>query len=249
MSQSFELPLGVIHNGGVDKTCVLKPMTAKTRRLIANKANQRNPVAGITDLLVQCCEQLGTSPATPQIANSLTVGDRDFMLLMLRVISLGNILKAQTTCARCGEDLSFDLPLDQIKIVRPVLDKDFRIEGGFAYTTVESPELGIKVEMRYPTGHDQSAISNQLKTDPVGATYSLYARLLRVWEKNGKLIENPNSLEFIDDLPLAEIEWLEQAIMKASPGPEWRVNLNCEVCHKQTPLDLSDTDFLFKTPR
>jgi len=249
MGESFELPLGVVHNGNVTKDIVLTPMTAKIRRLIANRANQKNPANGLTDVLGHCCESIAGRPPAPQLINALTVGDRDFMLLMLRKISLGDIIKAKMTCVSCQEDLAFDIGIDDIRIRRLELGKNFELDGDYPVVKIESDELGLKVTMRLPTGFDQGAISGQVKTDPIGASYAMYARLIKKWERNGKIDETARTVDFIDNLPLRDIEWLEEAVRKASPGPEWQVSLTCEVCGKRTPLDLSDTDFLFKTPR
>jgi hypothetical protein len=249
MGEIFQLPLGVVHNGDVSRDVVLKPMTAKTRRLMAAKSTQKNPSAGLTNLLGQCCESIANAPPSPQMINSLTIGDRDFMLLMLRKMSVGDILKAEMSCPRCQEQISFDLPIDDIRINVLEKDKDYVIEGTNAFTTLKNDELGTEVMLRFPTGFDQSTISQQAKTDPVGASYALYVRLIKSWFVNGEPVENPNTMDFIDDLPLKEIEWLENAFRKAMPGPDWMVNLTCELCSKETLLDLSDTDFLFRTPR
>lgn len=248
MSEVFQLPLGLIQGNAVVRDVVLKPMTAGTRRSLSSRKSQKNPAAGMTSLLGSCCEQIGGIPPTPQLIDSLTTGDRDFMLLSLRRISIGPILKAQMTCPRCQEEISFDLSTDDIKIKTCELGQDYRIEGSFPVTDLKNENLGLDVVIRFPVGYDQSVISNINKVDPLEATYQLYARLIKSWSKNGNPVENPNTLSFIDSIPLNEIEWLESELRSKLPGPDWMVTLTCELCSKKTLLDLSDTDFLFKTP-
>ena len=249
MGEQFELPLGVIRDGEVHKDVVLTPMTAKIRRLLTTKESQKNPSVGISKLILSCCESIGGLTPSIQLISGLTTGDRDFILLRLRMISLGDDVTAQMTCPRCSDELTFDFNLPKIEIMRLTKDKDFEIEDNVPIVTLTNDDLGLVVRMRLPTGYDQEAISKQVTKDPVGAGYRLYTRLIQTWTKSGQDEINPNSIDFIDNLPLPEIDWLEMASRKAMPGPNWLVHMTCDVCSKSTLLDLSDSDFLFKTPR
>lgn len=249
MGEEFELPLGVIQGGSANRSIILNPMTAGIRRKLLSRSNQKNPSAGMTTMMCECCESLGGAAPSPQLFNSLTVGDRDYVLLMIRKISLGNILSAQLTCPRCQQDIIFDLDIDQMNIKRLEIEKDFVVEGTYAFVQLKSDELGLEIIARLPVGFDQTAIADQMRTDPVLANYELYSRLIKSWKKNGAVIETPNSVKFIDALPVREIEWLESSFRRAMPGPDWYVNVTCEVCGRKSLLDLSDTDFLFKTQR
>lgn len=249
MSEAFELPLGVISNGAVHKDIVLTPMTAGIRRGLLSRSNQKNPTSGLTDMFCKCCESLAGAPPTPQVLNSLTTGDRDFILLMIRKISIGESVHGQIVCPRCQTEISFDLNLDDIHVRRLEPEKDFRIEGSWAIKDVSSEELGLEVSFRFPVAHDQIAITERMRQDPGLANYELYGRILKRWVKNGEEEPHPNTIKFIDNLPVKDIEWLEEEFRKAVPGPEWLVNLTCEVCGRRSPMDLSDTDFLFKTQR
>jgi hypothetical protein len=249
VGEEFVLPLGVIQGGGTQKSIVLNPMTAGIRRKLLSRSNQKNPSAGMTTMMCECCESIGGAQPTPQVLNSISIGDRDFILLMIRKISLGNILNAQLNCPRCQQDIVFDLDIDQMNIRSLEIGKDFTVEGTYAFVELDNEELGLKIVLRLPVGFDQAAVSDQMRTDPVLANYELYARLIKSWTKNGTPVENPNSVKFLDSLPLKEIEWLENAFRSTMPGPDWYVNVTCEICGRKSMLDLSDTDFLFKTPR
>jgi hypothetical protein len=249
VGEQFQLPLGLIQGGVANQDIILNPMTAGIRRKLLSRSNQRNPSAGMTSMMCECCESVGGAAPSPQIFNSLSIGDRDYVLLMIRKISLGNILTAQLNCPRCQQDIIFDLDIDQINIRRLENEKDFVIEGTYAFVELKDDESGIEVVLRLPVGFDQAAISDQMRTDPVLANYELYARLIKSLTKNGTPVENPNSVKFLDSLPLKEIEWLENAFRSTMPGPDWFVNVTCEVCGRRSLLDLSDTDFLFKTRR
>jgi len=249
MGEQFSLPLGVINGTEVTKDVVLKPMTAKTRRILTTRKNQRSPATAISRMIASCCESIAGVEATDKLLMSLCSGDRDFLLLKLRAISLGNIVTAQMNCPRCSQELSFEFDLDEIKVREFVKDKDYEIEDGMPVVTLENPDLNLVVKMRLPTGYDQDSIKDQFTADPLGASYALYSRVLRQWTVNGEDQEGINALAFIDNLSIREIEWLESSVKDVMPGPDWTVKLNCDMCSKSTILDLSDSDFLFKTQR
>jgi len=249
MGEHFTLPLGLIQNGTVHRDIELTPMTAGTRRLLTQRTGQRSPAVALTNLLGQCTTQIGGVSPTPQLLNSLTTGDRDFILMKLRLISIGSIVQSRGTCPKCQEEITFDLDIEQLRIVELEHPRDFEIDGSFAVTQLKSPELGLDVKLRLPTGFDQIAIADIQRSDPLGATYSLYARLIKEWSENGQIVTAPNTLGFIDSRSIRVIEWLEESFRKKLPGPDWTTNLTCAICGKNTLLDLSDTDFLFKTPR
>jgi len=249
MGEQFDLPLGVVRNGEVQREIVLNPMTAKTRRLLAVKANQKNPSGGLTQVIRDCCESIAGDPPSEAVISNLATGDRDFILLKLRMMSLGDNVSVQMICPRCSEEIAFDLDLTSIKIVTLNKDEHYELVHDTPVFTLTNEELGLVVKLRPPTGYDQAAITKQMGSDPVGATYTLYSRILQSWTKGGEDEVNPNSLQFIDGLPLKEIDWLEEVSQKIMPGPDWTVRLTCDLCSKTAMLDLSDSDFLFKTPR
>jgi hypothetical protein len=249
MGEQFILPLGLIKDGTVHRDIELIPMTAGTRRILTQRAGQKSPSTAMTNMLGQCTTRIGGEPPTPHLLNSLTTGDRDFILMKLRLISIGPTVKAKMTCPKCQEEISFDLDIEKLNVVELEHPRDFEIDGSCAVTRIKSTELGLDVALRFPTGFDQLAIADTQRSDPLGASYALYARLIKSWSEHGKLAEMPNTLKFIDGLSIRAIEWLEDSFRKKLPGPDWMVPMACELCGKSTLLDLSDTDFLFKTPR
>ncbi len=227
MSDSFTLPLGLVQGGTVVRDVCLKPMTAGVRRSIVTRQNMRNPAQGITVLLGQCVESIGSIPVTPQVLNSMVIGDRDFMLMMLRKISIGDLMPGQMVCPKCQTPIAFDIPIVEL----------------------ESADLKIKTVLRYPVGHDQVALADKLKLDPATANYELMSRLIRSWEKNGEPVKTPNTLQFIDSLSIKEVEWLEEAYKEKQPGPMWDLHITCGACGDDIPVDVGNMDFLFKTRR
>ncbi len=249
MSDSFTLPLGLVQGGTVVRDVCLKPMTAGVRRSIVTRQNMRNPAQGITVLLGQCVESIGSIPVTPQVLNSMVIGDRDFMLMMLRKISIGDLMPGQMVCPKCQTPIAFDIPIDDVKINVLEEGKDFKVDGGFPIVELESADLKIKTVLRYPVGHDQVALADKLKLDPATANYELMSRLIRSWEKNGEPVKTPNTLQFIDSLSIKEVEWLEEAYKEKQPGPMWDLHITCGACGDDIPVDVGNMDFLFKTRR
>jgi hypothetical protein len=224
-------------------------MTAGIRRLVSSRKSQKDMSKGMTEMLGQCCSDLGGVPPTPQLIGNLTTGDRDFMLMKIRAISLGNVVATQMTCPKCQETITFDLDINAFKVRTLTADKDYRIEGDYPIVSLKSEALGVEADLRLPVGHDQAAIIQSVMKDPSLASYELYARLIKSWSQNGVPVEAPNSLKFIDALPLRVFTWLESSFREKQPGPDWFVNVTCEICGKKSPIDMSESDFLFVTPR
>jgi len=249
MGEQTVLPLGVVKGDEVVRDASIREMTAGMRRKVVARKNQKNPAKGITEVLFGCVETLAGAPPTVHDLNALTEGDRDFLLLAIRRESLGDTVTTQMPCPNCNEEIQFELDLNQIRINSLEKGTDYELVNGTPVTSVENDDLGLLVKMRFPTGFDWIALSPKLRTDPMEANYEIYARILKLWQRGEDANAGPFTPDFVDSLSLKEITWFERACRKAQPGPDWFIRVTCDLCGRKTLLDLSDSDFLFTTPR
>jgi len=248
MSEAFDLPLGIVTEGGLVKSFTVKPMTAGTRRKALNRDSMRNPTKAVTNILLDCCEMVADKVPTERLLDSMTLGDRDYMLYEIRKLSLGNIIHATVSCPRCQSTNQIDINMDDVPIKRLVDGEGYVLLNTVPVFAAKNDELGIEVKCKFPTANDQKPIVAKMQVDPLGANYDMYARLLLSWVKNGTQIPPPYSQAFVDALAVPEIEWFEQAFADAQPGPDWDARVHCHSCERPTILDMSESDFLFKTP-
>lgn len=248
MSETFDLPLGVVTETGLEKSFTVKPMTAGTRRKALNRDSVRNPTKAVTNILLDCCEMVVGKEPTERLLDNMTLGDRDYVLYEIRKLSLGNVIHATISCPRCQATNQIEIDMDTIPIKRLVEGEDYALVNTVPIFVAKNEELGIEVKCKFPTAQDQKSIVPKMQTDPLGANYDLYARLLLDWTKNGAQVPPPYTQAFVDALAVPEIEWFEQAFTKAQPGPDWDARIHCHSCERPTILDMSESDFLFKMP-
>ena len=103
----FELPIGYMDRDGVlHKTFKLREMTGKVDESIADKKVRTNAGKIVTELIYGVVEQLGTLPKIDRnIIKQLTNTDRDYIVLMNYLYSLGETIEYTETCPYCGEKI------------------------------------------------------------------------------------------------------------------------------------------------
>ncbi len=177
------------------------------------------PVA-VTHLLASCLVSIGPlSPVTPGMARRLPVGDREFLMLVLRRITLGDTVQAVMTCVSCSARMDVDLDLTEISLKEQpetVRHPSHRIE-------VE----GRSVEFRLPTGADQEAVCGM--TDVHAAAEVLYRRCL---------LNGEHAAFAFEDGTRALVETEMQAL---AAGVDLELDLTCPECKCSfvVPFDIS----------
>src|SRR5262249_1059688 len=119
----------------------------------------------VTRLLGACLVRLGGAEATPELARRLLVGDRDYLMLQLRRLMLGDRVSAVICCPACGSKMDADFDAQE--------GPGGRRPPPAAVYTLELD--GRTVRFRLPTGGDQEAV---LGLEPASAAEALLARCL-----------------------------------------------------------------------
>jgi len=246
-SVRITLPCGLFHEDKLHKDAEIIPMTGKVRKLIARPEVRQNPAKVIDTLLSECLYSVG--PITRirrDVIDRLFLGDRDFLIMEIRKISLGKIVTAQLQCS-CGAKLAVAIDLERevpIKTVESV--KDLKIDENSITFVVENEELNINAVFRLPTGVDQHAIAPLYRKNPIAANYALYQLCLLEW--NGKP-KNELLPEFFDTLSLRVIDHIDEIFMENMPGPDMRVPVDCIECGNELMVSMESSDFLFRTQK
>lgn len=244
VSYTFELPLGYIKDIDgtifVEKEVEVVPMTVKVRKALTKKQFKNNPSALFNFILKSCVVKLaGEEPSFQQIKN-LSSGDRQYLLLMIRKISLGDTLKFQLQCDVCEAHQQAELDIDHIRVKRykddelPVQDKRFVIH-------FSSESLGLDCKMKLPTGIEEEMVASI--QDPLEANYKMYEYCLVQY--NEKVA--PFSSEQVDRIPVKISDFIDKRFRELQPGPDYYKKVLCDSCGGSTLIDLSKSDFLFTT--
>jgi hypothetical protein len=143
----FELPGGLVIDGRRLATAELRPLTGREEEWLASNA-QTPSARGVTRLLERCVASIGGEAAHPRLIGDLLVGDRDFLILQLRRLTLGDRVQAVVECPACRSKIDVDFDAAQAPVdARPQEAREYRFDAG-----------GREVRFRLPAGADQEAV-------------------------------------------------------------------------------------------
>jgi hypothetical protein len=148
--QAIKLPGGLVraNERRVDEA-TLRTLSGCEEEWLA--ANRGVPSAiAVTHLLTSCLVQLGDAPPAPQTVRQLLVGDRDFLMLQLRRLTLGDHIRAVFACQACEARMDVDFESADVPVQsRPQQTAAYTVQVGFPPRTVR---------FRLPCGEDQEAV-------------------------------------------------------------------------------------------
>ncbi|HEX3151328.1 MAG TPA: hypothetical protein VHR66_24835 [Gemmataceae bacterium] len=154
-----ELPGGLIDASGRRLArAELRPLTGAEEDWVATHPGIPN-AAAVTGVLNACLVRFDDSSVDRELVKRLLVGDRDYLMLQLRCITLGDQFRAVIHCPACSAKMDVDFAVHDIPIEpRP---------RASAMHTLERD--GRTLQFRLPTGSDQEAVINLDLPDAIDA--------------------------------------------------------------------------------
>jgi len=147
-TSAITLPHGLLGGGRRRSTAELRLPTGADEAALL-EARDRSRAEQVTGLLARCVARVAELEADEDVARSLTVGDREALLLHLRASLFGDRLSCVIDCAECGEAMDVDLLVSDL-LVPPYGEVHER-------HTVELPGERGEADVRLVTGADQEA--------------------------------------------------------------------------------------------
>jgi hypothetical protein len=239
------LPGGYVDdNGVVHQEVEISPLTGREEDLLA--ANQGREVASlVTTVLQRCIQRIGTiAPMTEDVIRNLLVADRQYLLLKLRELTLGDYVRATICCPwpGCGKKIMVSFTINDIPVTESI-DKGpiYRMELSPEATFVsELGEAYREVAFRLPNGEDQELISPLLVQNEAQALTLLLQRCLHSISS----LQHPNQ-DVVNRLsPLARIE-IEQQMEAVAPKVELTMESKCPECGRDYAVPFDIQHFFF----
>ncbi|HEY2360461.1 MAG TPA: hypothetical protein VGK36_05060 [Candidatus Angelobacter sp.] len=233
----LELPGGVLdRRGQCFKTVRVRPLTGRDEELLADR-RYRNAAQQVSEFLAQVLVEVPglDKPVSRELVSEMLIGDRDYLLLRLRQISLGDRVEQVMRCPApaCGQkaDVEFlisELQVRRVKAIQPL----YEIELSEPLRK-DDPKSG-HVALRLPTGHDLEAILDCKDVNPAMANTRLFARIVK------KLGREPLSEAAARELSLRTRHEITTFLNKITPGPELKIEVQCPHCRADMsyPFDL-----------
>jgi hypothetical protein len=223
---SFELPGGMLLNEDASDCIpcagvVLRPLTGDEEEWMARNRGAPNAQAA-SRLLDSCVLRVDGAEPPPGIARRMLAGDRDYLMLQLRRLTLGDRVRAVLDCPACSSKMDLDFDVAQAPV-----------EGHLQTALWHSLELsGRTLRFRLPAGADQEFVAGR---DLTAAAEALFSRCVSF--DPGQPLTPEEKAAVID------------AMDNTAPQVNIEVDLKCPECGNTftTPFDM--TSFFFDEMR
>lgn len=217
---AITIPGGYCADGGHWREVYVRPLTGEDCLFLTEECEGLLPAQWITEALARCVTRLEPNePVTREAIRSLTVGDREALLLHLRRLTWGGRLRCLLTCPspECQEKLEVDVDVADLLLPsygETVLEHELTVRQGDGVSTI--------VRLRLPTGADQEAAAVVARTNVDAAADLLLRQCVRsATSPDGKPVD-----KFTDALA----EQLPGRMAELDPQAEITLHLTCPVC-------------------
>jgi hypothetical protein len=229
ITERVTLPTGLWVDGICHKTAEVRALTGSDEVFLLEAGQSLLPAQRTTALLARCLIELGPARDKTAAVRGLTVGDRDSLMLHVRLLTIGKTIQATVRCPNpdCSERMDLELKVNDL-LVPPYSNCQ-----EWYQQTINVDEKTWDVCFRLPTGADQEAVANIAHTDPQAAAEAL---LRRCTKSDG----NGNG-SFPKQVPMSVFTELSARMAKLDPQAELILQATCPICAHafSTELDIS----------
>lgn len=226
------LPVGYTDGSGrVHRRALIRKMRGHEEALLYDQTLSAGRL--VTELVRSCLVRLGSIEAvTSQIVAELYTVDRNYLLLELRRITLGDHLPALYVCPRCGTEISVaqelsKLPVRRLAEGRTLADITLQLEDGYLD---REGTLHTEVVLTLPRGVDEEFVSAMVEKDPLRAQDVLLLRCLRRFGSLPPAALEAYGIKILRDLTMGDRHRLYQALNDHMPGVDFQCPVRCDSC-------------------
>ncbi|MGA1841678.1 MAG: hypothetical protein ACMUIU_13730 [bacterium] len=243
LERTFTLPGGFFNNGSCFHEVKLRALTGRVEELLAEASDSEILASAITTLLVNCIEQIGPiTDITPEIPRNLLVGDRDYLLMKLRQITIGNRVEATLVCPnpQCAKKIDMDFDLSHIPIKKGrISSRVFTLKlPNRAKGKKTGTEGQYKVDFRLPNGGDQEALAPLILKDESEAVNKLLMRCIQGIDGDNNIDEHR-----IKKLPSSIRRRIEKAMSDLAPQIDLDMEATCPECKRTFPFPFNMSQY------
>lgn len=221
-SQGLAYPEG--HPLHRQQTVDITAMTAREEDILTSQALIKKGTV-ITELIRSCLVNKSIRPG------QLLAGDRNAIMVAIRITGYGREYEAGITCEACGEDSNSSFDLASLPIKNMTVEPIAPGQNCFEF---KLPRTGAVVNFRFLTGRDEEQILSdherkkkklKVKTDSL-VTAKLEKAIISV---NG-IDDRGKIANFIRRMPAGDSRALRNYMDKHEPGVEMKAWTTCEHC-------------------
>jgi hypothetical protein len=250
-SEDFKLPCGYVDSSGkLHNIVVMRQMTGVEEDMMAN--DNLAVTERVRNILRSCCDKIGDiddpkiviaaledNGDLPKGALPVTAADRLAMLLFLRIVSVGNTYRYDTTCPHCDKENKGNMIDLRTLDIKYVDDPTKRVGK------VKLPRSGVEVSLKILTAKDEVEVSKLNPNQANARTLALMARIVTIGGK--PLPPQFAGIELVKQMPYQDRIYLRKVFdfMEGAIDTEIEVVCSKAACEKiyKFSLDLGQVFF------
>ena len=228
------LPRGLWVEDMCSRDATLREINGADQVFLLEECGEMLPAQWATEMLARCVIRVGKDHrVTRDKIKSLTVGDREALLLHLRRLSFGDRLQCMLVCPapECGEQLDVEFRSSDLLVAvaeTPQLQHEFELRE----------EAGCPVRFRLHTGGDQEAAARVAVSDEMAAANLL----LQACIQPASSLESPPPAELTGSLG----EQIAERMKELDPQAEITLHVSCSICGHTFSVLFDAAGYLFK---
>lgn len=217
----------------------IKAMTAREEDILSSQALIKEGTV-LDHLIDSCLVERGVD------SKLLTIGDRNALMISIRITGYGPDYHVTTNCTGCGHSNDVTIDLGSLAIKRLSIDPVAPGENLFEF---ELPVTKKKVHFKYTTMKDEreySSRSNQMKKHLKDFFETNVTDSLDMAIQSVDGITDKNKIKhFILNMPAFDSRALRAHIKKNEPGMDMTWEFSCSKCQKENKIAMPITSEFF----
>jgi hypothetical protein len=239
------LPVGYADAAGrLHRRAVLRKMRGHEEALFYDVSLSAGRL--VTELIAGCLLRLeGADAVTPDLVAGLYSADRNYLVVELRRITLGDKLQASYTCPGCGGETPVTEDLSGIAVrrltdgakpesIRVELEDGYQDRDGVVHT---------ELRLRLPRGTDEEFVAPTAEKDPLRARDALVLRCIESFGSLRREALEAYGMKILRDLTLGDRRRIYEAFETRVPGVDFRRTVRCGRCSHEFSALLEASSF------
>lgn len=226
------LPIGYTDpSGQTHRQVLLRKMRGHEEALLYDATLSAGRL--VTELIHSCMVRLGPiEEIDAETVAALYTADRNYLLLEIRRITLGDRMPASYPCPRCGAGVSVIEDLGQVEVRR--LEDDgapgditVMLDDGYAD---RSGTVHSEIVLSLPRGVDEEFVSPMVDRDPLKAQEALMLRCVRRFGDLPRKVLESYGVKILRDLTMGDRRRIQAVLGDDAPGVSFQRTLDCGSC-------------------
>jgi hypothetical protein len=226
------LPIGYVDAAGkIHRRALLRKMRGHEEAILYDPTFAAGRL--VTELLTGCLVRLGELETVDANAVAqLFSADRNYLMLELRRITLGDRLQASYQCPGCNASVAVVEDLGNVEVRRledeeTLEDITLTLEDGYID---QQGNRHTELTLSLPRGEDEEFVTPMVAKDPLKAQDALILRCIKRFGKLPKAALEAYGVKILRDLTLGDRQRLQNCFNGQSPGVNFVRTVQCGAC-------------------